>query len=145
MLLAIDVGNTNIVLGVMDGETLVVSGRLSTNIYQTDEEYAMKLKAFLSLHEVERIDGAIISSVVPALNTALKNAVRIVTGAKALIVGPGVKTGLSIKIDDPAQLGADLVQLALHGFVDGHAVGAGELDLVFLLARGVDAVRLCSG
>ena len=109
MLLAIDVGNTNIVLGVMDGETLVVSGRLSTNIYQTDEEYAMKLKAFLSLHEVERIDGAIISSVVPALNTALKNAVRIVTGAKALIVGPGVKTGLSIKIDDPAQLGADLV------------------------------------
>jgi len=109
MLLAIDVGNTNIVLGVMDGDTLVVSGRLSTNINQTDEEYAMKLKAFLSLHEVEHIDGAIISSVVPALNTALKSAVRIVTGAKALIVGPGVKTGLSIKIDDPAQLGADLV------------------------------------
>ena len=109
MLLAIDVGNTNIVLGVLDGEELVTSGRLSTNIAQTDEEYAMKLHAYLSLHNATDIDGAIISSVVPALIGTLKNAVKIVTGVQALVVGPGVKTGLSIKIDDPAQLGADLV------------------------------------
>ena len=109
MLLAIDVGNTNIVLGVLDGEELVTSGRLSTNIAQTDEEYAMKLHAYLSLHNATDIDGAIISSVVPALIGTLKSAVKIVTGVQALVVGPGVKTGLSIKIDDPAQLGADLV------------------------------------
>ena len=109
MLLAIDVGNTNIVLGVVDGETLVFSGRLSTDINQTDEEYAIKLDAFLKLHRAADIDGAIVSSVVPALNGTLKRAVKIATGADTLIVGPGVKTGLSIKIDDPAQLGADLV------------------------------------
>lgn len=109
MLLAIDVGNTNIVLGVIDDNNLVSSGRLSTNIKETDEEYAMKLYSFLNLHKALEIDGAIISSVVPALNTVLKRAVRFVTGVTPLIVGPGVKTGLSIKIDDPAQLGADLV------------------------------------
>ena len=109
MLLAIDVGNTNIVIGVLDGEKLVTSGRLSTNINQTDEEYAMKLHSFFALHETGDIDGAIISSVVPALIGTLKKAVKIVTGVNALVVGPGVKTGLSIKIDDPAPLGADLV------------------------------------
>ncbi len=109
MLLAIDVGNTNIVLGVLDGKELVTSGRLSTNIKQTDEEYAMKLSAYFKLHNIEGIDSAIISSVVPALIGTLKKAVKIVTGVQALVVGPGIKTGLSIKIDDPAQLGADLV------------------------------------
>ncbi len=109
MLLAIDVGNTNIVLGVLDGKELVTSGRLSTDIKQTDEEYAIKLSSFFKLHGIEGVDSAIISSVVPALIGTLKNAVKIVTGVDSLIVGPGIKTGLSIKIDDPAQLGADLV------------------------------------
>lgn len=108
MLLAVDVGNTNIVFGVLDGEELVVSGRFSTNIYETDEEYAMKLSSFLSMHNITDIDGAIISSVVPALVRTLKNAVKIVCNIDSLVVGPGIKTGLSIKIDDPAQLGADL-------------------------------------
>lgn len=109
MLLAIDIGNTNIVLGVINDEELIVSGRLSTNIYETDEEYAMKIHSFLRLHKALDIDGAIISSVVPALIGTVKSAVKFVTGKTALVVGPGVKTGLSIKIDDPAQLGADLV------------------------------------
>lgn len=109
MILAIDIGNTNIVLGVMDDESLLFSGRLSTNIYETDEEYAMKLHSFLSIHNLLNIDGAILSSVVPALVGTVKKAVKIVTGITPLIVGPGIKTGLSIKIDDPAQLGADLV------------------------------------
>lgn len=108
MILAIDVGNTNIVLGVIDGDDLVVSGRLSTNIYETDEEYAMKLHFFLSIHNALDIEGAIISSVVPALVGTLRKAIKLVAGVKALVVGPGIKTGLSIKIDDPAQLGADL-------------------------------------
>lgn len=109
MILAIDIGNTNIVLGVMDNESLLFSGRLSTNLYETDEEYAMKLHSFLSIHKLLNIDGAILSSVVPALVGTVKKAVKIVTGITPIIVGPGIKTGLSIKIDDPAQLGADLV------------------------------------
>lgn len=109
MILAIDAGNTNIVLGVIDDNGLVASGRLATNIYETDEEYAMKLYSFLSLRKALDIEGAIISSVVPALNGTLKRAVKFVSGIDALVVGPGIKTGLSIKIDDPAQLGADLV------------------------------------
>ena len=113
MILAIDVGNTNIVIGVFDRDELVVSGRLSTNIYETDEEYAMKFSSFLSMHNVKDIDGAIISSVVPALVGTLKKAIKLVTGKRTLVVGPGIKTGLSIKIDDPAQLGADLVVAAV--------------------------------
>ncbi len=109
MLLAIDVGNTNIVVGVLDGDRLMCSGRMSTNINETEDEYAMRISSFLRLNSIENIDGVIISSVVPALIRALSNAVKMVCKINALVVGPGLKTGLSIKIDDPAQLGADLV------------------------------------
>ena len=109
MLLAVDVGNTNIVLGVIDGEELVSSGRVSTNIHETEDECAMMIYSFLNLHNNIQIDGAIISSVVPALVTTLKKAIYTVCKVNAIVVGPGIKTGLSIKIDDPAQLGADLV------------------------------------
>lgn len=109
MLLAVDVGNTNIVLGVIDGDKLISSGRFSTNIYETEDECAMKIYSFLNLHNNIQIDGAIISSVVPALVTTLKKAIYTVCKVNAIVVGPGIKTGLSIKIDDPAQLGADLV------------------------------------
>ena len=113
MLLAIDVGNTNIVLGVMDGEDILFKGRLATNINSTTDEYAIALKAFLQIHDVKVIGGAIIASVVPALNRSLRKAVKLITGCDALIVGPGIKTGLSIKIDDPSQLGADMVVAAV--------------------------------
>lgn len=109
MLLAIDVGNTNIVIGVLDGEELLCSGRICTNINETADEYAMRINSFLKLNSIENIDGAIISSVVPALVRSLVNAIKMVCKIEALVVGPGIKTGLSIKIDDPAQLGADLV------------------------------------
>lgn len=108
MILAIDIGNTNIVIGVFDDEELVTSGRFATSIYETEEEYALKFKFFLDMHNIENIEGAIISSVVPALVGTLKKAIRIVTDKNALVVGPGIKTGLSIKIDDPATLGADI-------------------------------------
>ena len=67
MILAVDVGNTNIVLGVLDGERLVCSGRLATNTHETEIEYSMKLKTFLEIYGVASVEGAIISSVVPAL------------------------------------------------------------------------------
>ncbi len=110
MLLAIDVGNTNIVLGVLDGDKIIHKGRLHTNINATSDEYSIKLDTFLKLRGVYgKIDGAIISSVVPPLIRPLRKAVKFVTGQDALVVGPGIKTGLSIKIDDPSQLGADMV------------------------------------
>ena len=108
MILAVDVGNTNIVLGVIENDNFITTGRLSTNIFETEEEYAMKIHSFLSIHNALDIDGAIISSVVPALIGTLKKAIKLITGVSAMVVGPGIKTGLSIKIDDPSQLGADL-------------------------------------
>ncbi len=109
MLLAVDVGNTNIVLGVFDGDKIIKTGRLSTNINETEVEYAIKIESFLNINNIKNISGAIISSVVPALNGTLKKAIKLITGVSSLVVGPGVKTGLSIKTDDPSQLGADLV------------------------------------
>lgn len=109
MILVVDVGNTNTVLGVLDGERLVASGRLATTVNETEDDYAMKLYSFIQINKIENIDGAIISSVVPALNRTLTKAIKVVAGVDALIVGPGVKTGLNIKIDNPAELGADLV------------------------------------
>ncbi len=113
MLLAVDVGNTNIVLGILDGDKLIKFGRFSTNIYETEDECAMKIYSFLNIHDTINIDGAIISSVVPALVRTLKKAILTVCKVNPLVVGPGVKTGLSIKIDNPAQLGADLVVAAV--------------------------------
>lgn len=109
MLLAVDVGNTNIVLGVLDHEKMVCSGRLSTNVNETEIEYSMKIKTFLEVNDVTNIDGAIISSVVPALVRTLLKSVKLVCGVDALVVGPGIKTGLNIKLDNPAEMGADIV------------------------------------
>lgn len=109
MILAVDVGNTNIVLGVLDGEKLVCSGALSANVYETEIEYSIKLKSFLDIKGVEKIDGAIVSSVVPALVRTLKKSIMLVCGVEPLVVGPGIKTGLNIKIDNPAETGADIV------------------------------------
>lgn len=109
MILAIDVGNTNIVLGVLDDENIVCSGRLHTNINDTVDEYAMKIYHFMNINGIKEIEGAIISSVVPALISTLKKAIKVIYNIDSMVVGPGVKTGLPIKIDDPAQLGADMV------------------------------------
>lgn len=109
MLLAIDIGNTNIVIGVLDDDKMVASARFATNVKETEEEYSMKLHYFLTMQNALEIDGAIISSVVPALVRTFKKAIKKVTGVEALVVGPGIKTGLKICIDDPATLGADLV------------------------------------
>ena len=100
MILAVDVGNTNIVLGVLDGERLVCSGRLATNTHETEIEYSLKLKTFLELNNATDIEGAIISSVVPALVRTLKKSIKLVCGVDSLVVGPGIKTGLNIKLDN---------------------------------------------
>ena len=110
MILAIDIGNTNIVLGCIEEKILFVS-RITTNKQATQDEYAISINNILKLHKIdpEKIDGAIISSVVPAINNAVYGAVKAVTSHEPLVVGPGIKTGLNIKLDNPAQLGSDRV------------------------------------
>ena len=117
MLLAIDVGNTNIVLGCFDNDKIVFQERLSTNQQATALEYASGIKTALDMHCINKnlIDDAIISSVVPSVTATLKEAVEKYTGKHVMMIKSGIKTGLSILIDNPAQLGSDLVVDAVAG------------------------------
>lgn len=110
MLLAIDIGNTNITLGLFEEDLLKMTARLATDPRKTADEYAIDIKDVLSLHgeDVREIEDCIISSVVPAVGSAISSAVALLCHTVPLMLGPGVKTGLNIKIDNPAQLGADL-------------------------------------
>ncbi len=111
MLLTIDVGNTNIKLGIYDGTELHRIIKISTDSHKTADEIAVELYTLFQVYGVDTlsITGCIISSVVPRITNRLKAAVKSVTGIDAIIVGPGIKTGVNICIDDPATLGADLV------------------------------------
>lgn len=111
MILTIDIGNTNVAFGgFVDGECTFVA-RVATDPAQTEDEYASKMLSILSLHGVDRdqLDGAIISSVVPQLTTVMKKAVAMICGVEALVVGPGIKTGINIHCDAPSSVGSDLI------------------------------------
>lgn len=120
MILAIDIGNTNIVIGCMDGDRLLFEERLYTDVKKTELEYAISLKYVLELYEIdlEKLEGGILSSVAPPVTNRVRKAVEKVIGKEILVVGPGVKTGLDIKIDNPAQLGSDLVVGAVAGIAE---------------------------
>ncbi len=122
MILAIDIGNTNIVLGCMVGGTATAVMRVETRLKRTEYEYAAALERIFSMSNIshEDFEGAVISSVVPIVTETIRRAVKMLTGCEALIVGAGVKTGLNIGIDDPTQLGADLVSAAV-GALCAHA------------------------
>ena len=111
MLLAIDIGNTNITLGGFEDNILTFTARLATNSSLTSDQYASHFKNILALYnqDYNEIDDCIISSVVPSVGSAVSRAVSLLCDIVPLTLGPGVKTGLNIKIDNPAQLGADLV------------------------------------
>ena len=112
MILAVDIGNTNIVLGCLEREDDVTFvERLSTDRGRTVLEYAISIKNVLELYNIDprQLEGAIISSVVPPLTRIVREAVRKITGYQALVVGPGLRTGLHILMDNPAQVGSDLV------------------------------------
>ena len=111
MILAIDVGNTNIVLGCIDDGDIRSIVRIQTNPGETAAEYAIKLKQILEIYDISprAFEGAIISSVVPPLTNSLKEAVRKLTGIECLVVGPGMRTGMNVRIDDPGTLAGDLV------------------------------------
>lgn len=111
MILAIDIGNTNIVVGCIEEKKIYFIERISTNHTKTELEYAIDLKTILDIHHIKRpdIEGAIISSVVPQITNAVKLAVEKILKKQPMILGPGVKTGLNIVLDNPGEMGADRV------------------------------------
>lgn len=117
MLLAIDVGNTNIVFGCIEGRKILFTERLSTDHNKTALEYAITFKNVMELHAIvpSDINGAIIASVVPPVTSLIGKALEKIVGCTPMIVGPGLKTGLNIIMDNPAQVGADLIVGAVAG------------------------------
>lgn len=120
MILTIDVGNTNIVLGCFDGGKIAFTERLSTDLGKTSLEYAILFRTALDIHAVkaELIDGAIIGSVVPPVTPVIRTALRKACKVNAYILGPGLKTGLNIRMENPASVGADLIAGAVGAMED---------------------------
>ena len=117
MILAIDIGNTNIVIGCIKDNRILFVERLYTDVKKSELEYAISVKNVLEIYGVDRKEllGGIVSSAVPPVTGTIRNAAAKVIGKELLVVGPGVKTGLDIRIDNPAQLGPDLVVGAVAG------------------------------
>lgn len=115
MILALDVGNTNIVIGCLDGENIYFEGRLSTDREKTEMEYAVMFKNILDIYDVDisELDGAIISSVVPPLTAILKSAMQLVTGCVPLEVSIAMDHGIKLDVDRPEQVGSDLIVSAV--------------------------------
>lgn len=120
MILAIDIGNSNIVLGGIEEDKILFEARMATDLVKTSDQYCAELKSMLSLFEVrpEQITGSIVSSVVPPVLNSFRTAVRKLTGRNCLVVGPGIRTGLNIRMDNPAEVGSDLIVAAVAAIAD---------------------------
>ena len=118
MLLAVDVGNTNISYGVLDGARLVHHLRTESNRQRTADEYAVLVRQMLQLRGLDPsvVDAAIIASVVPALTDVMVDFVKRAFGLEAAVVGPGIKTGMPILYEDPREVGADRIVNAVAGY-----------------------------
>lgn len=123
MILALDIGNTNIVIGCMEKDKAYFVERVSTNSSKTELEYVVDFKTLLDLYQIkmDNITGCIVASVVPPLNNIVTSALKKLLHVTPLLVGPGIKTGLNILMDNPGQLGSDLVVNAVAGL---HYYGA---------------------
>ena len=139
MLLTIDVGNTNTVLGVFRGEELIANWRLTTARQQTVDEYGVLARNLFTLAGLDQaaINGVIISSVVPPLNWTLAEMSRIYFGQKALFVELGVKTGMAVLVDNPLEVGADRI---VNGVAAFHRFGGPCIVVDFGTAITFDAI-----
>ncbi|MBQ4094544.1 MAG: type III pantothenate kinase [Oscillospiraceae bacterium] len=115
MLLCVDIGNSNIVFACYREKQLIFTSRVATDATRTRDQYAVELDTILELYGVDAaaFSGAIIGSVVPALTEPLRQACEMVLGHRAMVLAAGVKTGLNIRLDNPAECGADLVAAAV--------------------------------
>ena len=120
MILALDMGNTNIVVGCIDSEKTYFVERLTTNHNKTSTEYAINIKNILEIHGIctADIEGSILSSVVPPLNAAISSAVKKILGHHPMLVGSGIKTGMNILMDNPKTVGSDLIVDAVAAIRD---------------------------
>lgn len=118
MILVIDVGNTNMTLGVYEGEKLMTTFRLMTGTPHTSDEYGILITQILQSKGIDpkALEGSIIASVVPTVMHSLQKAVSRYTDTRPLIVGPGVKTGIRITTDDPKAIGADRIVDAVAAY-----------------------------
>src|SRR5215467_1200396 len=139
MLLTIDVGNSNTVLGVFRGEELIANWRLTTEHAQTVDEYGVLTRSLLSLANLDQkaIAGVMISSVVPPVNWTLAEMARVYLGRKALFVEPGVKTGMAVLVDNPMEVGADRI---VNGVAAFHQYGGPCIVVDFGTAITFDAI-----
>lgn len=139
MLLTIDVGNTNITLGVFDGEAIVGTFRINTKITRTSDEYGVVIGELMELNHIERdgISDVIIASVVPALMHSLTSAIIKYFNVRPVIVEAGIKTGIRVATENPKQIGADRIVDAAAAY---HLYGGPVLVLDFGTATTYDMV-----
>lgn len=118
MILLVDAGNTNIVLGVHDGKEYVASWRISSDAEKTSDEFSIQVMQLFNLSNIDSkdIEGVIVSSVVPNIMHSLENMLRKCFGHEPIIVGPGIKTGINIKYDNPREVGADRIVNAVAAY-----------------------------
>lgn len=130
MILAVDIGNTNIVVGCIHGEEICFVERLSTVSTRTELEYAISFKNVLEMYgvHIEDLDGGIISSVVPPVTNIVKRSMEKILNREVLLIGPGVKTGLNVVMDDPRQVGSDRIVNAV-AVVHEYPVPAAIIDM----------------
>jgi type III pantothenate kinase len=120
MLLAIDIGNTNIVIGVIEDDVIRFEARIATDQVRTSDQYGVEIKNVLEAYGVSKdeIEDCIISSVVPPVFNSVKTGVIKVIGKQPMVVGPGLKTGLNINVDVPSQVGSDRIVIAVAALAE---------------------------
>ena len=120
MLLAIDIGNTNIVIGCIENDNILFKARIATDRLRTSDQYGVEIKNMLEAYgvQIKDIDDCIISSVVPPVFNSVKTGVIKIIGKQPMVVGPGLKTGLNIHVDVPSQVGSDRIVIAVAALAE---------------------------
>jgi type III pantothenate kinase len=139
MLLALDIGNTNVTIGVFDGERIAATWRLATDAHRQPDEYALQLKDLLPMKgiAVDTIDGVVLCSVVPPLTSVFENACDFLFDIQPLVIGTGTRTGVRIRYDNPRDVGADRVADAAAAY---HLYGGPSIVVDFGTATVFDAI-----
>ena len=123
MLLAIDIGNTNLVMGCIENDKILFKARIATDRLRTSDQYGVEIKSMLEAYgvQIRDIDDCIISSVVPPVFNSVRTGVIKIIGKQPMVVGPGLKTGLNIHVDVPSQVGADRIVIAVAALAEYQA------------------------